>query len=54
VIQRQIEATDREIDGLVYELYGLMDDCPCFAPCGLLGTRKTCLSLLRPIRCGGV
>ena len=26
VIQRQIEATDREIDGLVYELYGLSED----------------------------
>lgn len=25
-IQRQIEATDREIDGLVYELYGLTGD----------------------------
>ena len=25
-IQRQIEATDREIDQLVYELYGLTDD----------------------------
>ena len=24
--QRQIEATDREIDRLVYELYGLTDD----------------------------
>ena len=24
--ERQIEATDREIDGLVYELYGLTDD----------------------------
>jgi hypothetical protein len=23
VLQRQIEATDRQIDGLVYELYGL-------------------------------
>ena len=23
---RQIEATDREIDGLVYELYGLTDE----------------------------
>ena len=26
VLQRQIEATDREIDRLVYELYGLSDD----------------------------
>jgi len=26
VIQRQIEATDRQIDGLVYELYGLTDE----------------------------
>ena len=26
VIQRQIDATDREIDALVYELYGLTDD----------------------------
>jgi len=26
VLQRQIEATDREIDRLVYELYGLNDD----------------------------
>ena len=26
VLQRQIEATDREIDALVYELYGLTDD----------------------------
>ena len=26
VLQRQIEATDREIDRLVYELYGLTDD----------------------------
>jgi len=25
-LQRQIEATDREIDQLVYELYGLTDD----------------------------
>ena len=25
-IQRQIEATDRAIDRLVYELYGLTDD----------------------------
>ena len=25
-IQRQIEATDRRIDQLVYELYGLTDD----------------------------
>jgi hypothetical protein len=25
-VQRQIEATDREIDGLVYELYGLSDE----------------------------
>ena len=24
--QRQIEATDREIDGLVYELYGLTQE----------------------------
>jgi type II restriction/modification system DNA methylase subunit YeeA len=24
--QRQIEATDRQIDALVYELYGLTDD----------------------------
>jgi hypothetical protein len=24
--QRQIEATDREIDALVYELYGLTED----------------------------
>lgn len=26
VIQRQIDATDRQIDQLVYELYGLTDD----------------------------
>jgi len=26
VLQRQIEATDRQIDGLVYELYGLTDE----------------------------
>lgn len=26
VVQRQIEATDRRIDTLVYELYGLTDD----------------------------
>ena len=26
VLQRQIEATDREIDRLVYELYGLNDE----------------------------
>ena len=26
VLQRQIEATDRQIDALVYELYGLTDD----------------------------
>ena len=26
VIQRQIEATDREIDNLVYELYGLTEE----------------------------
>ena len=26
VIERQIEATDREIDRLVYDLYGLSDD----------------------------
>jgi hypothetical protein len=26
VVQRQIEPTDREIDRLVYELYGLTDD----------------------------
>ena len=26
VIQRQIEATDRQIDRLVYELYGLTDE----------------------------
>jgi hypothetical protein len=25
-IQREIEATDRQIDQLVYELYGLMKD----------------------------
>jgi hypothetical protein len=25
-IQRQIDATDREIDRLVYELYGLTDE----------------------------
>ena len=25
-IQRQIDATDREIDGLVYELYGLSEE----------------------------
>ena len=25
-IQRQIAATDRQIDGLVYELYGLTED----------------------------
>ena len=26
VIQRQIESTDRQIDQLVYELYGLTDE----------------------------
>lgn len=26
ILQRQIEATDREIDQLVYELYGLTDE----------------------------
>jgi len=26
VIQRQIDATDRTIDNLVYDLYGLTDD----------------------------
>ena len=26
VLQRQIEATDKQIDALVYELYGLNDD----------------------------
>ena len=26
VLQRQIDATDREIDGLVYDLYGLTVD----------------------------
>ena len=26
VLQRQIEATDKQIDALVYELYGLTDD----------------------------
>jgi hypothetical protein len=26
VIERRIEATDREIDRLVYDLYGLSDD----------------------------
>jgi hypothetical protein len=26
VIQRQIEATDRQIDELVYELYGLTEE----------------------------
>jgi type II restriction/modification system DNA methylase subunit YeeA len=26
VVKRQIDATDREIDALVYELYGLTDD----------------------------
>ena len=26
VLRRQIEATDRQIDALVYELYGLTDD----------------------------
>ena len=25
-IQRQVDATDREVDRLVYELYGLTDD----------------------------
>ena len=25
-LQRQIDATDRQIDNLVYELYGLTDD----------------------------
>ena len=25
-IQRQIEATDREIEGMVYELYGLTEE----------------------------
>lgn len=25
-IQRQIDATDKQINALVYELYGLMDD----------------------------
>jgi hypothetical protein len=26
MFQRQIEATDRQIDALVYELYGLTED----------------------------
>ena len=26
MIQRQIDATDRQIDTLVYQLYGLTDD----------------------------
>jgi hypothetical protein len=26
MIQRQIDATDKQIDKLVYELYGLTDD----------------------------
>lgn len=26
MLQRQIEATDRQIDALVYELYGLTED----------------------------
>jgi hypothetical protein len=26
VLQRQVEATDKQIDALVYELYGLTDD----------------------------
>ncbi len=26
ILQRQIEAADRQLDGLVYELYGLTDD----------------------------
>ncbi len=26
LLQRQIEATDRQIDGLVYELYGLNEE----------------------------
>jgi hypothetical protein len=26
IVQRQIEATDRKIDELVYELYGLTDE----------------------------
>jgi hypothetical protein len=26
ILQRQIDATDREIDRLVYDLYGLSDD----------------------------
>ena len=26
IIQRQIDATDRQIDQLVYELYGLTDE----------------------------
>jgi glycerate kinase len=26
VLQRQIEATDKQIDALVYELYGLTDE----------------------------
>ena len=26
MLQRQIDATDGQIDGLVYELYGLTDD----------------------------
>ena len=25
-LQRQIDATDKQIDGLVYELYGLKDE----------------------------
>ena len=28
VLQRQIDATDKQIDGLVYELYGLTDEGP--------------------------
>ena len=26
LLQRQIDATDRQIDGLVYELYGLTEE----------------------------
>ena len=49
VIQRQIEATDREIDRLVYELYGLNDEeirtrerqllCK-LSPCGTLSPKS--------------
>lgn len=37
LLARQIEATDQEIDGLVYELYGLTnEDFPRFVSCFVL------------------